>query len=239
MSKTINGKPYAQVMDELQAPFPDDAFCMLEQVGKPYLPVEEVQNRLDEVLGSFCYDFSCSELQMVQNGSQQNLIVIGTLTIRNDDGEIVSSRSCAGGCTIIYPNKSDSPVKVSNNAESASKDALKRCAKLYGIGSDQLREKRKGNKSSKTSNYTSSSITAEILTAFSTNSKGGYTCTVKIDNEERQLIIWEDIQDIISETVPMDKFIQMYKPGTTFKFIGRFSTYGNKKQVIVTGVNKR
>lgn len=240
MSKTINGKPYAEALKALQAPFQEESFSILESFNQTYIPCEEIQNRFDSVLGVFGYDFTCSELQLIQNGSQQNFIVIGTLTIKNDDGETVVSRSCPGGCTIIYPTNSDTPSKVSNNAETVAKDSFKRCAKMFGVGSDQLREIRKEKKKKNTTKSMEDSLMkAEIVSSFSTNSKGGYIATVKVDGESMQLIIWKDAQEIIKQTLPMEKFVESYKPGKILTFYGRLSSYGNKPQVILTNVSKK
>jgi hypothetical protein len=240
MSKTINGKEYTQVLEELKEPFDSALIKILEVSKKPYLPIHVIKERMDQVLGVFGYDFTLSELQIVNSGDEQSIIGIGNLQLRNDEGEVVAIRSSSGGCVITKLKQTSKPVKVSNDAESAANDIFKRCAKLFGVGSEQLREMRKnpkiaGSTSVKTSND-SILFSAKIITPFSTNSKNGYNATVEIEGAKKQLIIWQDIQEIIIQTVPMDSFVSLYKPGTTLKFYGKLNKYGATEQVIMTNV---
>lgn len=235
MSKTINGKPYTTIITELTAPFKEDEFKVLDlKDPQAYLPSEVIKKRFDEVLGPFNYDFSCSDLQLIKTGTQENIILIGTLTIKNDNGEVVTSKSCAGGCSIIYPTNSTTPTKVSNNAESASIDAFKRCAKMLGVGSDQLREMRKNKSNAHDKQYT-----VKFTSSFSTNTTGGYFANVKVNNEDRVLVIWKDVQAIIEKTVPMSNFIKLYTPGKTLTVYGKLKTYKNTLQLIVSNVVKK
>lgn len=230
MSILINGKTLNEVLKELQEPFPEDLFQ--EVMGKKYLPCSVMKGRLEKVVG-FSYLFTVSEPKLITINTQHNLICTGELSLLSDDGTVVAKRGALGGAKCIISNETGEPTKLSNDAESASKDVFKRCMKAFGIGEDQLHEMRASSFSApvKDSERYEAVLQSKIMKI-----PKGYKATVSIDDEQFELIIWEDKVKGIEKAVKrkMSEFIEMVGPGNTLFINATSQVYNGKPQLTFT-----
>lgn len=139
MERLINGKPFATVRKELEAPF---THLVNDGTGK-YLSVsiEQVEERLNSVLG-FNYSFvPVGELKLNNINGRYSLTGLGIITIRDDNGGIVCTMCQGGGCDVILIDKvkgeiNDEKVSkdLSSDYKSAMSDIKKKCAEGLGVG---------------------------------------------------------------------------------------------------------
>ena len=141
MARTINGKSVVDVMKALSAPFDDKQFKE-NYFGHAYLPVEAFRDRLDAVVGNINYDVTTSTPQVVVVGTRPQVLLKVSVTIRDDDGNVVVTKESPGGTAVIVSNTTGEPDSVKNDAESAASDGFKRCCKLLGMATKQLKERR-------------------------------------------------------------------------------------------------
>lgn len=236
MARTINGKSVAKVMEELAAPFDDQRF-KVNYFGHAYLPVEVFRDRLDVVVGNINYDVTTSEPQVVVVGTRPQVLLKVSITIRDDDGNVVVTKESPGGTAVIVSNTTGEPDSVKNDAESAASDGFKRCCKLLGMAGKQLKQKRgsSGENSGMTAEVTTEPTALYRITLqekFTKLGKDGYSAMVKVEGGgDTKLIIWKDAQDKISEKIPFDKFLQCYVPGKSFSLYGQKGTFTGKNNV--------
>ncbi|MEY8324998.1 hypothetical protein AALB47_13990 [Lachnospiraceae bacterium 54-11] len=55
--RTVNGMPIREVWEKLQAEFPSDAVKKHPSTGMAYIPVEKIEERLNNVVGMGNWDF--------------------------------------------------------------------------------------------------------------------------------------------------------------------------------------
>lgn len=243
---TINGKSFTVILEELRKPF---TVIKINGKGKKYVPIDEYFKRVDEVVGPFNYNFEATQPEVVRTGSQDNIILLGTLTIKDDNGNEVARRAMTGIWDINYPREYDVPTSVRNNGENACTDAFKRCWKMFGIGGCRLDEDELSDSASAiTSSNTNASkpmkIKGEdyyevvIKSKFSSIGTSGFKVQVanRSTGELMQLMIWKDAIDKIEKVCTIDKFIQVYSIGKTFKLYAEEEMYNNSKQLKMTNV---
>lgn len=256
MTKTINNMTYQEAIQKLSAPFPKKDFKSLSYSGHHYLPIEKFLERFDSVLSPFNYDFITSDYNLIKAGNQDNFIVKGTLTIKNDIGEVVAIRASAGSCDINYPNMKDKdnnvmkdqynlpirsplPTKVSNDIDSACKDAFKRCAKLFGVGHCDEDINSNTKKKIIQNKPDNKQFTVVIKSTWTTLKNGALSAVVESEGKRYDLLIWKEGLAIINECMPTEKFISYYKTNTSLIFKGYDHIYNGKEQLILTGVTRR
>lgn len=227
--RTINGKSPEDIIKELTIPFKPDDF-KVNRYGFHYLPVDKYRERLNEVVGVLNYDFVTSEPKVTTVGTRPHIPLSGSITIRDDAGNIVSVKAACGGTQVIMTNIDNEAVLFKNDCDSAAEDVFKRCCKSIGMAEAQIKQLR-GTKGSDGNNNSYSEPTEPITLyrvklreAFSSIGKFGYGAMVDIDGETepRKMMIWKSGQQEIEKYMPIAKFIQNYKAGMTF------STYGYK-----------
>jgi len=237
MARTINGKKIEDVLKELSAPF-DQKFFEYNLYGYPYLPVEVLKKRLDDTVGILNYDVTVSTPEVVVVGTRPQVILKTAITLRDDNGNVVVTKESPGGSAIILVNETGEAVSVKNDEENAAHDAFKRCCKLFGMGTKQLKEMRSSKKSGNaTEKEGATSAPTELYRViikekFKTlgNKKNAYAAMVTIEKDgDYKLVIWSDAVKKIEETLPMEDFLRIGVPGKSFCLYG-------KKQVF-TGNN--
>jgi stress-induced morphogen len=144
-NRTINGKNFNEILKELQKPFEKEWF---NYEKNSYIPSEHVEQRLDDVLG-LNYSFEIvSEPELLQFAGKkqtknkqivdtliQAYVSIGVISIYDDQGVLVSKRSCGGKKNIITINDLEDTIKdIGNDFKSCITDAFKKCAKAFGVG---------------------------------------------------------------------------------------------------------
>ncbi len=250
-SRTINGKPFGVVVEELRAPFPESA-VKDNQSGYPYIPIEEYRKRLDEVVGVLNYDYRLSKAEWVTIGDKEHMSCLGTLVIRDDEGKVVTVKMATGDADVITKNSTGAAVKTGNDAKTADKDAFKSCCRMLGIGDAQLREHRKGKNGSgsrggasgKGPQNTSSDAKEEeirvvVRGAFSSLGGGkGYKApaVLKETGEQVALILWKEGIDAVKEYMPLADFLEKYK-SKEFSVVATRNTFtmknGRKEEQII------
>lgn len=246
MSRMINGKTVADVIKELAAPFSEKLF-KTNPAGFPYLPYEVFRERMDQVVGIFNYDFTISQTEWVVVGDKMHISCIGTLTIRDDEGNVVTVKSENGDADVIC-KKDGAVVKSGNDAKTASHDAFKSCCRMLGVGDYQLRDKRKGGKNNNDSS-TSSNAGNRQQSAQSNNGNvaaaseacyricvtGGFTslnnkgykapAVLSETGEKVSLILWkEGIAAVEAAGVPIGEFLKK-SINREFSVIGERTTF--------------
>lgn len=221
MERTINGKTIRQVLQELAEPLPKEAVKKNEQ-GFPYVSVDTYRERMDKVVGVLNYDFVISHLETTEYNGKGLITCVGTLTIRDDNGNSVASKSSSGGTSIIVRNSDGQVVKASNDAKTATQDAFKSCCRMFGIADGQIREERgkqkknEGKDSKAASGPASESLNAEkfgikIVGRFRSIGKGFKAdVVIKETGEKAVLVCWQDAVAEISKFMDFNRFIEVY-----------------------------
>lgn len=233
MERTINGKELRKVLEDLQTPFEENKF-KTDPYGNKYLPLEILKEKLNDVVGIFNYDFEISSPVITVIGTRPHVSLKGSLTIRDDMGNIVTSKHAPGGAPIVVSNTTQEAVAFKNDQETAASDAFKRCCKLLGMAGSQLKEmNHSGNRNAKSDFPTSEPQMLYRITLkekFQTIGKDGYCAMVSVEGEENQfkLIVWKNAQEKIEEKIPMVDFVKKYGPGKTFSVYGTKSVFSQK-----------
>lgn len=198
--RTVNGMLIREVWEKLQAEFPSDVIKKHPTTGKEYIPVEKIEERLNNVVGMENWDFELiSPVQVCRFGVDgfESCVASGKLCIY-DDERIPIVRSTGGAADIIYPKESTRPTSVANAVDSAVQDVFKRCAKRFGIGM-------KG-KASAQSRQTDREPPKEVvmkvtvMEPFKALPKGGVKAKVYCDGETLELFIWKKQWDDLQKT---------------------------------------
>lgn len=185
--RTVNGMPIREVWQKLQLDFPPDVVKKHPATKKEYVPVEKIEERLNEVVGMENWDFQLlSAVQICRLGPMnfECCIASGHLQIYDDD-RVPIIRSTSGASDLIYPKDSDRPTSVANAVDSAVQDVFKRCAKRFGIN----RRKPADNVQKKEIQQILMKVV--VLEPFKALPKGGVKVRVSYKGSEQELIIWK------------------------------------------------
>lgn len=114
---------------QLTEPFPQEMERSLNKGGAnlTYIPVSEVINRLNKVIGVDKWSYSVKSWQQLGNS------IVAHVTLSADiDGNFVN-RDGVGGQKIKM-TKQGEPVDIGDEVKGAVSDALKKAAQAFGIG---------------------------------------------------------------------------------------------------------
>lgn len=231
-TRTINGKSFKDIIVALSAVFSPNDF-KTNRYGFHYLPVETYQQRMDEVVGILNYDFTTSEPHTCIVGTRPHISLSGTITIRDDSGNTVTSKSACGGCPVIMLSKEAEAASYKNDLESASADVFKRCCKKLGIAEAQLKQLRTSKDTNRDISGGNSGEVAlyrvKLKESFSTLGKnnGGYSAMVDVEGEQepRKLVIWKSAIEEIEKFIPIAKFVNGYTANKEFSVYGTLSVW--------------
>ena len=221
---TVNGKALAQVLKELSAPF-DESMFKDNPAGFSYLPYEVYLARMDTVVGVLNYDFEISDTNWVTIGEKVHVSTVGKMTIRDDNGSVVAVKSSTGDADVICKRETGEAVKAGNDSKIAAHDAFKGCCRMFGIGDEQLRDKRKGKGGKKpavaqqsTQPGTQTPASEEVLRvvvcgAFKSLQGKGYKApaAIKETGEKVSLILWQEGIEAVQKYMPLADFLEKYK----------------------------
>ena len=210
--RTINGKPVSQIVEELATPFPEVKY---NTYGFPYVEYETYKERMDMVVGVFNYDYVLSEKSFTKVGEKSHISVIGTLTIHDDVGNVIVTKSAVGGADIILSSGTKEAVKIGNDEKTASHDAFKSCCRMLGVADKQIREERKTRKSNVSAPQQEGPVEVyrvQVTSAFKTV-KGGFKAPAVIveTGENIMLVFWKSAVDEVEKLIPFSKFIEAYR----------------------------
>lgn len=118
----------------LAEPFPIEMEKMYVKSGISliYLPVSEVINRLNKVLGPESWSFTVISIQRDQYDNDEIIAHIN-LSIDFGDGKIVNKHGI-GGQSVKRLKSSGKPIDLGNDFKGAVSDALKKAAQQLGVG---------------------------------------------------------------------------------------------------------
>lgn len=150
MERTINGKTMKQIMEELQADFPQSAILTRDYDGVKYINVDSFRERLDSVLGKEHYNELYEEVQIIQTRDTISTRTKCRIEFLDDNFDVILIKESAGGSIINFPKLTDeegnklkeestSTTSIPNDIDAACQDAFKRiCRKTLGLGKHQL-----------------------------------------------------------------------------------------------------
>ena len=121
-------------MTALAEPFPVEMEKTLVKSGMSlvYLPVSEVINRLNKVLGPESWSFTVISIERDQYDNDEIIAHIN-LSIDFGDGKIVNKHGI-GGQSVKRAKSTGKPVDLGNDFKGAVSDALKKAAQQLGVG---------------------------------------------------------------------------------------------------------
>lgn len=122
------------VMQALYAPFPEEMEKSMNVSGMnlKFIPVSEVINRLNKVLGVDGWSFeiiSCDEVSTIVDELSAHV----SLTVDFGNGKRVVKHA-VGGATIKRVKSTGKPLDYGNSRKMAVSDALKKAAQQLGVG---------------------------------------------------------------------------------------------------------
>ena len=121
-------------MTALAEPFPVEMEKTLVKSGISlvYLPVSEVINRLNKVLGPESWSFTVISIERDQYDNDEIIAHIN-LSIDFGDGKIVNKHGI-GGQSVKRAKSTGKPIDLGNDFKGAVSDALKKAAQQLGVG---------------------------------------------------------------------------------------------------------
>ena len=121
-------------MTALAEPFPVEMEKTLVKSGMSlvYLPVSEVINRLNKVLGPESWYFTVISIERDQYDNDEIIAHIN-LSIDFGDGKIVNKHGI-GGQSVKRAKSTGKPIDLGNDFKGAVSDALKKAAQQLGVG---------------------------------------------------------------------------------------------------------
>lgn len=122
------------LMTALAEPFPVEMEKTLVKSGMSlvYLPVSEVINRLNKVLGPESWSFTVISIERDQYDNDEIIAHIN-LSIDFGDGKIVNKHGI-GGKSVKRAKSTGKPIDLGNDFKGAVSDALKKAAQQLGVG---------------------------------------------------------------------------------------------------------
>lgn len=143
--RTIGGIPIREVFQKLQENIPG-VLKETDSRRQPYLDMEVLRQYFNRHIPIENYDFLISDVQFVQAENAACFVCVGTLTVYDDDGNRVISKSYIGSSDC--PRRSDTKefLDFAMSAKNAAVNARKNCIALYGCGKAQLENAKAGKK---------------------------------------------------------------------------------------------
>ena len=138
--RTINGIPIKKVFEKLKEDIPNVIRFMDDSEGNPYLESNVMRRHFDACVPIQNYEFVVSEPEFIVHGDRACFTCIGTLTLYDDDGKKVISKSFFGGNNCIIIGSSGKARDLALDAKNAAVTVRKECIRLYGCGERQLAE---------------------------------------------------------------------------------------------------
>lgn len=156
MERTIGGKPLKEVFSALRAEIPGVVKYTMDG-GKPYLDVDTMRKHFNTCIPIDNYDFSVTDVSFYVAGKSACFTCTGTITVYDDCGVKVVSKSYTGSENATRLKGSDEFHDLAMSAKNAAVAARKNCISLFGCGEQQISEakaKEKAENRKNNSRYT-------------------------------------------------------------------------------------
>lgn len=123
----------AEVARLLSEPFPEEMERVIVKSGVElvYLPISEVINRLNKVLGVDGWSFEIISVRRDEIDTDQ---IIAHVSLVATIGEATVVKHGFGGQSVKRQKKDNKPVDLGNDFKGAVSDALKKAAQQLGVG---------------------------------------------------------------------------------------------------------
>lgn len=253
MNSTINGLSRADVIKQIEADFPAN-LIKYDNDNHPYFPATAYQTRLNEIISIFNYDFTVSPHKIISFKDKHYVTVVGTLTLKYDDGTPALVREAEGGSEIIIIKATGMPKELTNDIKMAATDAFKACCRKLGMAEKQLqklknsRQSSGGNsnnqqnsrpaqnnnqqntKQSRNNNQAPEEAYRVVITGqFEQLNNGGFKAPAKDvqSNEVVSLVFWSDAVQKVEEKMSMNDFCKAYV-NKALSVMAQKSTYNSK-----------
>jgi hypothetical protein len=127
---TTNSSEIARLLAE---PFPEEMERVLVKSGVEliYLPISEVINRLNKVLGVDSWSFKIQSVYRDHVDTDEIIAHVSLTAIINGNKVV---KDGFGGQTVKRQRKDNKPVDLGNDFKGAVSDALKKAAQQLGVG---------------------------------------------------------------------------------------------------------
>ena len=132
---TVNGRPWDECLREIRA-YKKKTKQKDAGNGKSYgyFPIDEYFQRLDEVIGTDHYLVETDDFQKIRMESGQEMMIVRCkISILDDQGRVIVTKSAYGGTEIQYAKATGRDSGIGNAPGNACKDAFKAAAELFGI----------------------------------------------------------------------------------------------------------
>ena len=122
----------SNIYQQLSEPFPPEMEKILTKSGVPltYIPVSEVVNRLNKVLGADCWSFEITSCY--RDNIDTDFVIAHVKLTWLVDGKVIVKDGIGG--QKIKRNKRDEIVDLGDEFKGAVSDALKKAAQMLGVG---------------------------------------------------------------------------------------------------------
>lgn len=238
MNGVINNKNADVVLNKLREEIPKNLLNYSDELKITYIPGEVVRNRMDEVLGNNYttkYDAQIILIPDIEGRQRPYIKSECTITVLDDDGKVLLTRSGIGGSKVIQVKDSGAVKNIGNDMDSACIDAFKRCCKEFGISSPYVG---KGNRLNATGHraVTESKTECRVyqicyISDFSPKGRKGYSANVKVGDTEYELVVWDDAASIMSTRLGNEWFKRGYS-GKSGQIKASEGSYQGKRQLI-------
>lgn len=131
---TENSQSGSAIAANLSSPFPEEMEKTIVKGGASliYLPISEVINRLNKVIGVDSWSFEIVSVARDVVDADEVIAHIN-LSVLFPDGKLVTKHGI-GGQSVKRAKSSGKPIDLGNDFKGAVSDALKKAAQTLGIG---------------------------------------------------------------------------------------------------------
>lgn len=234
MRSTVNGKTMEQILEELQAPFPEQELKKNEK-DEVYIPVESLECRLNSVIGLLNYDILVTYEGMQEVLEKYVAVVKTVLVIYDDEGNVVIRKSAIGGSNIIILRDNGKPANLKSDIAAAQSESFKNVCKLLQIGISQIRsgKQRKGQTGNKHKNEEKTLFKIRFMSSLSAANKCYRADCVEVETGEKFLfVIFNGQYHKIEEYMEFSEFVRRYREGKELTFYGRKDEFHGQRRII-------
>lgn len=243
--RMVNERPWADVLSDLQEDFPTEK----RDSGSVYVKVDEIEKRVFEVLSPGNYDWVISDIQILNIGSNYSISLRGTLTVKDDEGCVITTRTCPGGSDITFQRESPDrvSVEIKSSVAAAASNAFVKCWQSMGVANQvdfRSRKKSSSTPSASISSGESRWYNVRFDSNFTVNvEKMTATADVRVDEKVVELTILKSGIRWLAETFQLSEAdvlkclqtqygVEQQRPINDAYIFGDMQVYRNKEQLL-------